>query len=668
MIIDNVREKNGKAQSWLGDQVSHGCHTDIFNGRMCGILDFHKNEKRENRTAIIAVFFSSPSFFTQGHRQQEQTISQQDTTQHHLASQTNFFFRYPQGPYIMKVDAFVTGSRRGGRGLVSITSRSGRLRRAISQSLSPEITRRRQQGIHSLLFNECDDAPSSSYSLGLKPTPGVLIPAQQQDVMHQRFGNLLLEARMNPFQAISSPHFMSAPLCLASALAPPLATAKGGMSFLQFLFVFTAGGLFFSTAIAAVTAAYAIGLENVSKIWELVRFILKNVWITFTLGLRATKQVLLELEQDVREGLEDLVDGDDANKKVLANATSKAPPRKKWKWRAAWAELKKQLGETKRTAQQGVKALRQEANLYTAALGPPGLVPIQYIVDRLMPLSLSSILEENIRKSLSEFPKQRTIKKMTLSSFTAGSRAPVFQAARVYDVSNAMAFDYTVKWDSELDASVQIYTVGGLARLPVSLKNMKFEGTVRVILCPLMKQAPGYGAILVSFTKPPKINLDIRVLGGELTKLPFLKREITSAMQKSIADSLLWPRRTVIPTMSEGTKRPLLNPKQLAELELSDPLLQAEQALAEDPMLRSMHDTTTPMKGRGRMLQLSEDTNSTDTPEPLEVLLSQHEDVEKGIVWSKVKELFHKYSGAEPAPQDKGSTSSSAPALSSVSS
>lgn len=116
-------------------------------------------------------------------------------------------------------------------------------------------------------------------------------------------------------------------LFFATTLAPPIVTNSSGMSLFQFLLVFTAGGLFFSTVIAAIAACYAMGIENVRKIWELVTLVLQQVWSTF---------------------------------------------------------------------------------------------------------------------------------------------------------------DCTVKWDSELEATVQIYTVGGLARVPVSLKNMKFEGTMRVILTPLL--------------------------------------------------------------------------------------------------------------------------------------------------------------------------------------
>jgi hypothetical protein len=352
-------------------------------------------------------------------------------------------------------------------------------------------------------------------------------------------------------------------------LAPP-----AGVSFLKLLIAFTAGGLFFSTAIAAVTACYAMGMDNVKRILAILTVVLQRVWQTFTLGLSATKVALL---------------GGDVLGATAAEEVDKKR-KQSWKWKSAWAVLKEQLLETRRTASEGVQALRQEAKLYAAAVGPPGLIPLQYIVDRLMPFSISTILEESIRTSLMEFPTQRTIKKMSLSSFSAGNQAPVLRAARVYDVDNAIAFDYDVKWDSELEANVQIYTAGGLARVPVSLKNVKFEGVVRVILTPLTKTAPGYGAVLISMPSPPIISLDVRVLGGEVTKLPFLKREITAAMQKAISDELLWPRRTVIPSTLEGSKTPLLSRKQLKELETSDPLLQAEQALAEQPMLKPVHE------------------------------------------------------------------------------
>lgn len=78
-----------------------------------------------------------------------------------------------------------------------------------------------------------------------------------------------------------------------------------------------------------------------------------------------------------------------------------------------------------------------------------------------------------------------------------------------------------------------------------------------------------------------------------MTKLPFLRHEMTSTLQNAITDQLLWPCRTVIPLMVDGTQRTILSTKQLSSLETTDPLvLEVEQALAEEPMLQSIHDTT----------------------------------------------------------------------------
>ena len=44
-------------------------------------------------------------------------------------------------------------------------------------------------------------------------------------------------------------------------------------------------------------------------------------------------------------------------------------------------------------AAEGVEAVKLEANLYAAVVGPPGLATLQYVLDRISPLSLSTELE-----------------------------------------------------------------------------------------------------------------------------------------------------------------------------------------------------------------------------------------------------------------------------------
>uniref|UniRef100_A0A7S2XNR6 SMP-LTD domain-containing protein n=1 Tax=Attheya septentrionalis TaxID=420275 RepID=A0A7S2XNR6_9STRA len=345
----------------------------------------------------------------------------------------------------------------------------------------------------------------------------------------------------------------------AAAVLPSSAAAVGAVSFLRLLMAFVAGGLFFSTAIAAVGTCYAVGMDNVNRIWELVQLVIRRVWASFAVAVGAAKSTLTGSQT------------------------------KKWKWRDAWEVLRRQLVETRRTAVEGVEAIRLEANLYAAVVGAPGLIPLQYAVDRLMPLSISAALEQSLRETLAGV-KNRNIKKITLSEFTAGSESPQLITARVYDLgADAMAFDCDVNWNSDVQAKINVITAGGMARVPVSIRNVSFNGVVRIILSPLIKEQPGFGALLVSLPSLPKIGLDVRVAGGEITRVPWLRSELMAAIEKGMSEELLWPHRLVIPSMIPTTTskpRPILSKAELDGLFQSDPLLRAEHAVINTPALR----------------------------------------------------------------------------------
>ena len=56
--------------------------------------------------------------------------------------------------------------------------------------------------------------------------------------------------------------------------------------FFELFAVFVLGGLFSSTAVAAVTAATAIGKENFRQLWDIFKLIVGHVWGAFKmLGL-----------------------------------------------------------------------------------------------------------------------------------------------------------------------------------------------------------------------------------------------------------------------------------------------------------------------------------------------------------------------------------------------
>jgi hypothetical protein len=450
---------------------------------------------------------------------------------------------------------------------------------------------------------------------------------------------------------------VTAATAAVSAVTEPVTTAVAthtGVSFWRFLVIFTMGGLFFSTVLAVAAAFYTMGMDNMKLFTQIGLLVVSKIWKSFVTALSLARRTLLGIEEE-EEGFEtDVVedtDGKILNATKAINATAAADvaepapkpvpgksdlilkqqqePAKKprLKWRDAWAVLKEQLGETGRTAKEGVQALRQEATLYAAAVGQPGLLPVQYVIQKLLPYSLSTILEDSLKDALRNVEPTKTIKKMKLTRFTAGNRSPVLQGARLYDIDNAMAFDLDAKWESAMEADIQIYTVGGIKLLPVSIKQLKFEGVIRVILTPLTKQPPGYGAMLLSLPSPPDLSLDVKVLGTELTKVRFLKTEITQMMQKAVSDNLLWPKRNVIPTKSEGAVSsgpfgsndgfgPILNRQQLMVLEGTDPLLDIEQKLAnsDQALVRDVNEKRKQLTSAGdRIMQISVQDDDDDT-------------------------------------------------------
>lgn len=471
---------------------------------------------------------------------------------------------------------------------------------------------------------------------------------QQQRLQRQRqlWKRLYLPALIQASNGSSSSGSSAYSLAAASI---PLVGTSSGPSFFKYLLVFTAGGLFFSTVIASIYAVYGLGMENVKRIFDIVGFVLKRTWISFTLGLGAARLALLGKDEDDdeqgrggeggsdRATLQISQEGSSGEpggsvdskirpppKETFEDAKKKKKEKGRLRIRKAWRTLKEQLVETGRTATQGVRAMRQERTLYTALVGQRGLVPIQYAIAKLMPYSVSTIMENALRDTLKNIKPSRAIKKMTLKSFKAGKVPPTFLAARAYDVENCIALDFDIDWVSEVEASFNLFTAGGLAKIPVSINSIDFSGVVRVVLTPLRPDPPGYGASLISFPTSPKLSLDVKVLGGELTKLPFLKKEITSLLQKSIKEELLWPRRNVVPMLDKG--RQILSKSELERLKEIDPFLSLEQTLAasDEPLVKDIRERLLPAQNDldQPIISLLEDldpnsTNVTDVDESM---------------------------------------------------
>ena len=262
------------------------------------------------------------------------------------------------------------------------------------------------------------------------------------------------------------------------------------------------------------------------------------------------------------------------------------------------------------------------SNQYSAAVGLPGLIPIQYIFDRIFPSTLTAPFEGAIQDAISDIARDSSqIKRLILKQFSMGDTAPRILEARLFDLgSNDMAFDLEMNWESNVRVDLKMKVTGWATDIPITLKNLRFEGPVRLIVLGLRPTEPGWEALLISLPRPPKIGFDLSVAGGLITQIPWLRYELEKMLDEAIAKEVLWPMRAVVSAPSPSKSKPLLNPLQVLSLMRDDPLLRRERELMasipDDFQIQvdnnTICDITTDGKGDNKKGDNNEDEDSAN--------------------------------------------------------
>ena len=368
----------------------------------------------------------------------------------------------------------------------------------------------------------------------------------------------------------AAPTAMSVRQCVQWA-----ATAPGGASTHGLALSFACGVLLAGPATGAMRKLYTFCFSQLARVRRLVMLVVVRTWRIYISMLGAACMVLLRARLPGCDPASDscIVFDDEGRSR----------------WGEAWAILRAGFSEAARTASEGMSTMGKiaelELNLRSTQVGAAGVAWLQYLVDRVTPLRLEAVLEEVFEEVLAEMPSIAD-RRIVKQSFSLGVTSPVLRSARMYDLpasENALAFDVDIYWASE-QSGTDLLAVheGEGASVPMSVRNVVFEGPVRFIVTHLTKEAPGYGAILMSLPEPPKIQLDVRVVGTEVTRVPWLRGEIERALQNTLALQLLWPRRVIAPADLPGTiDCPWLSPEAISELESDDPLLRLERGVED---------------------------------------------------------------------------------------
>ena len=185
------------------------------------------------------------------------------------------------------------------------------------------------------------------------PTPVMAFVGLERSALHHVLSGNLPSLAQQKFSVL---------LASAGALATTRAT------FWQLLAAFVFGTAFSTTIFAAEGLRNAFGTKNVQRAKRLISLVLKRCWrVTITMLVAACVALV--------QGVNECLDPDECE----------VPGSSRSRWAGALQILREGLVEARRTATEGFEAIKQEFRLYSAAVGQPGLVTLQHMMNPVAP-------------------------------------------------------------------------------------------------------------------------------------------------------------------------------------------------------------------------------------------------------------------------------------------
>ncbi|CAD7950670.1 unnamed protein product [Amoebophrya sp. A120] len=131
-----------------------------------------------------------------------------------------------------------------------------------------------------------------------------------------------------------------------------------------------------------------------------------------------------------------------------------------------------------------------------------------------------------------------------ITSFYLGDEAPELGPVHAYkkDKQDLKGFeiDIFISWKPNLDISMRVL------KMKLGLKKLVIEGTVSLVLRPLMETMPVVGGLQIFMINPPTVDVDFTG-AANLIDMPVLAGTIRSIIRNAITDSLVLPNRIFVP-------------------------------------------------------------------------------------------------------------------------
>ena len=147
---------------------------------------------------------------------------------------------------------------------------------------------------------------------------------------------------------------------------------------------------------------------------------------------------------------------------------------------------------------------------------------------------------------------------LRFETFSFGSVPAKIEGVKVYETVNdgAVEIDLSVFWRGDPDVVLGVRAAQDALSVPVSLTEFECAFTLRLIFAPLMGVFPCFGALTIALVDEPRLDFDLRVVGGDVTLVPGLKESLRTYIKALIASWMVWPRCITVAIPGTGYTLP----------------------------------------------------------------------------------------------------------------
>ena len=147
---------------------------------------------------------------------------------------------------------------------------------------------------------------------------------------------------------------------------------------------------------------------------------------------------------------------------------------------------------------------------------------------------------------------------LRFETFSFGSVPAKIEGVKVYDTADdgAVEMDLSVFWRGDPDVVLGIRAAQDALSVPVSLTEFQCAFTLRLIFAPLMGVFPCFGALTIALVDEPRLDFDLRVVGGDVTLVPGLKESLRTYIKALVASWMVWPRCITVAIPGTGYELP----------------------------------------------------------------------------------------------------------------